>query len=196
MKKGHVLFFVLCFLLLSLSPGLVYSADVVAERPTYSEGDYWIFIGADGKSTEWRFLREEKDAFVFSKEGSEVLRDFSLMDVSRAGGFPGPMVRFPLKKGTWWKYEYSEASPAGRGGAAGKMERIARYEATDYEKITVAAGTFWAFKISATIEGLFDLKKGVRQIGSATYWYAPDVKQVIKFEKGDRRWELKEYKIK
>ena len=62
-----------------------------------------------------------------------------------------------------------------------------------YEQITVPAGTFWAFKITVTKESK---KKGISK-GSATYWYAPIIKQIIKsIEEEKPTSELKEYKIK
>lgn len=181
----------MCVVLLSV---VGYAADTVVERPVYSSGDYWGYIDGKGKISKVNFLREEKDKYVFSRDGTEVVRDFSLMDVSRAGGFPGVIVKFPLKKGNWWNHEYSITSETGL--ESGK--RIARYEATGYEKITVAAGTFQAWKVAVNIEAVRSGGGGAmsKTFGSATYWYAPDVKQVIKFEKGDIRWELKEYKIK
>lgn len=187
------LIFLLLLFVISLSV-VGYASDVVVQRPVYSAGDYWIFIDGKGKSSKLEFVREEKDKYIFSRDGTEIVRDFNLMDVSRAGGFPGPVIKFPLKKGAWWNYEF--AAPSATGSAHG--ERIARYEATDYDKITVLAGTFQAFKIAVTIEDIYRRGGGARAraIGSATYWYAPNVKQIIKAEKGDLSWELKEYKIK
>ncbi len=169
-----------------------YASDIVVERPIYSSGDYWIFIGEKGRSSKLEFLREEKDKYVFRKDGTEVVKDFSLMDVSKSG-FPGPIVKFPLKIGKWWNHEFAvETQKTGTG----RGQRIARYEATDYEKITVPAGTFEAFKITVTIEALVSHKQGSKTVGSVTYWYAPSIKQIIKAEKGELLWELKDYKIK
>ena len=181
----------LFLLFIALISGIGYASDIVVERPIYSPGDYWIFTGGKGKSSKLEFLREEKDKYVFSRDGTEVVKDFSLMDVSKSGGFPGPIIKFPLKIGSWWNHEFTVESPAGIGHG----QRIARYEATSYEKITVPAGTFQAFKITVTIDAVIT-KKGYKEVGSATYWYAPSVKQIIKAEKEGLLWELKEFKIK
>lgn len=192
MKKKSVLLILLFVGLISV---VSHASDVVADRPAYSAGDYWIFIDGKGQSNKLEFIREEKDTYVFSRGGKEIVRDFNLMDVSRAGGFPGPIIKFPLKKGAWWKHEFSRTSETGAESGKG----IARYEATDYDKITVAAGTFQAWKVAVTIEAVTHRKGGgasSKVVGSATYWYAPDVKQVIKAETGKQSWELKGYKIK
>lgn len=187
MKKGWASFLLFCIASLSV----VGYADVAVERPTYSAGDYWILIDEGGKGTKWSFLREEKDKYVFDKEGTEVVKDFSLMDTGKADGFPGPIVKFPLKKGGSWTYEYTMTS-----GTEGSKAYRARYEAADYDKVTVAAGTFPAFKIAVVIDFLGKQKHTAKEVASGTYWYAPDVKQIIKADMKGKRWELKEYKIK
>ncbi len=189
MKKKSVL---LLLYVVSLSV-VSYASDAVVERPVYSAGDYWIFVDGKGKSSKLEFLREEKDTYVFRRNGTEVVKDFSLMDVSKkTEGFPGPIIRFPLKKGNWWNYEFTAKPYTTRPG----NYPIARYEAVDDDKITVPAGTFRAIKITVTIDVQRELKRSVQTVSSATYWYAPDVKQIIKAEKGEVQWELKKYKIK
>jgi len=189
MNGKKELFIILLFIALSSVFG--YASDVVVERPIYSSGDQWTFIGEKGTIIRLAFLREEKDKYIFSSNGTEVVKDFSLRDVTQTRGFPGPIIKFPLKVGDWWNYEYTEELAT----ASGSGQRIVRYNAADFEKITVPAGTFNAFKITATIDAALG-KKGYKKIGSATYWYAPDVKQIIKAEKGELLWELKEYKVK
>jgi hypothetical protein len=166
-----------------------YAGDPVAERPTYSPGDYWIFT-EDGKNMKLEFLREEKDRYVFDKHGIPAAKDFNLTPVENIGrGYPGPIIKFPLKVGKSWNYEWKNESIE---HATPDTGRIARYKVEAYEQLTVPAGTFWSFKIAATIESA----RYGKVFNSAIYWYAPDVKQIIKSDWKRKILELKRYEIK
>jgi hypothetical protein len=168
-----------------------YAADPISERPAYSAGDYWIFT-EDGKDVRVEFVREEKEHYVFSRDGVQVVKNLTLTNVDQLDrGYPGPIVKFPLKKGKWWNYEYTAQLMASSN--LPDQGRVARYEVADYEQIAVPAGTFWAFKITVTKE----TRRRGKPMGSATYWYSPEVKQIIRSsEAGNPLLELKEYKIK
>ena len=59
--------------------------------------------------------------------------------------------------------------------------------------MTVPAGTFQALKISVIIES----SETIVTIPEKMYfWYAPEVKQIIKRIMMGKTWELKKYKIK
>lgn len=166
-----------------------YAADPAAERPSYSAGDYWIYTD-NHKEVKVTFLREEKDRYIFEKEGTKVVKDFNLTTVEdKTGGYPGAIIKFPLTVGKWWNYEFQAEAIAGSKKETG---RIAKYEVESYEQITVPAGTFWAFKITATIVN------ARRQTfkNSAHYWYAPEVKNIIKSSSKGKLLELKQYEIK
>lgn len=165
-----------------------YAADVVVEKPVYSAGDYWIFVNEKGDTTKVEFLREEEEQYVFSRDGSQVVKDFDFTEKH-----PGPIIRFPLKKGQSWTYEYTGQSAVSFTKRSPRM--VARYEVADYEQITVPAGIFWAFKITVTHES--GRAGSGHSVDAATYWYAPDVKQIIKgSEVREPLLMLKEYKIK
>lgn len=166
-----------------------YAADPAVERPSYSAGDYWVYAD-DDKQVKFTFLREEKDQYIFEKGGAQVVKDFNLTNVdSKTGGYPGSIIKFPLTVGKWWNYEFQAKAIAGSKEWTG---RIAKYEVESYEQITVPAGTFWAFKITVTIVG----SKVGKFVSSAHYWYAPEVKNIIKSSVGGKIWELKQYKVK
>jgi hypothetical protein len=90
--------------------------------------------------------------------------------------------------GKSWNYEWKN-EPAEK--ATPDTGRIARYIVEAYEQLTVPAGTFWSFKIAATIESA----RYGKVFDSAIYWYAPDVKQIIKSDWKRKILELKRYKI-
>jgi len=166
-----------------------YAANPAAERPSYSTGDYWIYAD-DDKKMKVEFLREEKDRYIFETGATKVVKDFNLTNVGdKTGGFPGPIIKFPLTVGKWWNHEFQAKTIAGSRQDAG---RIAKYEVESYEQITVPAGTFWAFKITVTIVSA----KFQHFVGSAYYWYAPEVKNIIKGIYKGKILELKQFKVK
>lgn len=174
----------------------------IAEKPIFTPGDYWIFKNSDGKETKTVFLKEEKDYFIFNYNESEILyTTFNLTPIKRlkketnevvweksSFKYPGPILRFPLKIGEWWRYDY-EAESATYGKHI-LTPMTAQYEVKSYEQITVTAGTFWTFRIE--VERY--TRKGRKNVGSYTYWYAPSVKRIIKHTEG-KGTELIEYKI-
>lgn len=168
-----------------------YAADPAAERPSYSAGDYWIYTDdRHKKEVKVTFLREEKDLYIFEKEGTQVVKDFNLTTIEgKTGGYPGSIIKFPLTVGKWWNYEFQAEAIAGDKKDTG---RIAKYEVESYEQITVPAGTFWAFKITVTI---VDAKRHTFK-NSAHYWYAPEIKTIIKSSFKGNLLELKQYKVK
>ena len=165
-----------------------YAADPAAERPSYSAGDYWIYTDND-KQVKVTFLREEKDRYIFERGGTQVVKDFNLTTVEdKTGGYPGPIIKFPLTVGKWWNYEFEAEAIAGTKQWTG---RIAKYEVESYEQITVPAGTFWSYKITVTIVA----SKFQKFMSSAHYWYAPEVKNIIKSSVKGKLFELKQYKV-
>jgi hypothetical protein len=182
------LFFLLATLFICMLD-ISYAANPTAERPRYAEGDYWIYA-EDGKDGKITFLREETDRYIFEKGGTQVVKDFNLTTIEKTtGGYPGPVIKFPITVGKWWNYEFEADSDTGTKRWTG---RIAKYEVESYEQIAVPAGTFWAFKIAVNIVG----SKFQHAVGSANYWYAPEVKNIIKGSYKGKMWELKQYEVK
>jgi hypothetical protein len=164
-----------------------YAATPAVERPTYTTGDYWVYSD-DDKQVKMTFLREEKDRYIFEMGGAEVVKDFNLTNVDNKPGYPGPIIKFPLTVGKWWNHNFEAGAIAGSKQWTG---RIAKYEVEAYEQITVPAGTFWAFKIAVDIVD----SKFQRGLSSAQYWYAPEVKNIIKSSVKGKLFELKHYKV-
>lgn len=169
------------------------ASEPVAERPTYNEGDYWVFISKTLKGSEEvkiEFLKEEKGHYIFSRNGKQV-KDFNdIVEESVPPGYPGPTLKFPLSVGKSWDVEFKAED--GPGGMKRDIWRIAQYKVETYEQITVPAGAFWAFDISVDIE-----TKNVKKfLGSIHYWYAPEVKQIIKRSGKGGTADLKDYKTK
>jgi hypothetical protein len=106
-------------------------------------------------------------------------------------------IRFPLSPGDTWKYEYSIARSQG-----GSM--VLKYEvsADSWEDVTVPAGTFHALKV--VHNGRYTMDGGSSTMRE-TFWYAPNVKNYVKWEHQSRnfaggafddiRRELTEFKV-
>ena len=173
----------------------------VAEQPTYVKGDKYVYLQKSEKNNKEKkikleFLRMDGDDYVFLKNGKkERVWDSNLTSLKRKkhGRYPGPVIKFPLKKGERWEYTHLSGMHGGPDLSKRSTQRTTIFEVVAYEEITVPAGTFWAYKITATVEGGAGLE--VKR-GTHNYWYAPDVKQIIKsseFRIGTM--ELKKYKL-
>lgn len=195
MRNFIIVFFVFAF----VSAG--FAEALVADRPTYDPGDKWVYFKKDEKKNKEKkvkleFLRMDGNNYVFIKNGKkEHVKDHNLTSLKRKkhGRYPGPVIKFPLKKGEQWSYAHKSGMHGGADFTKRTTERTTTFEVVEYEQTTVTAGTFWAFKIVGTVEG-----GGLgHERGTHTYWYAPDVKQIIKsseFRIGTM--ELIKYKLK
>lgn len=164
----------------------------VAERPQYIAGEKWIF-DRNGKKWETSFVRyEDNGSFVRlvtieSADSSQFwhfsadLNPFKVTDMKgrtiwKHGG-EYTMYRFPLKVGKRWDEIYHS-----QGFVARRMQA----EVTSYEKVTVPAGAFWAFKIEATNHRLDRLRPAYE-----TYWFAPVVKNIVRYSSNEFEVEMK-----
>lgn len=193
MKRSEKrIIFILCFFVLAALPAICLADKMVAERPVYSEGDAWTFISKTKVSEiTHTFLREENDKYVFSLDGSDRTEVFYFTSgIKKLVGYIGPIIDFPLAVGKKWDCKFQIKKPTGNPK---RDQKVARYKVESFESITVPAGTFQSFKITVVIEGA--QHSGTRD--TEEYWYAPDVKQLIKRKtwKGNIM-ELKEYSIK
>lgn len=186
----------------------------IAERPQYAAGDRWeymwqgqvyssVFTGEkDGQlvflekwkdGAQWTMFRTPDMNFIRSlhKQEQEVKEECK--------PYRGPLS-FPLWVGKKRSYTFSivtapfSGKMRKRGGAGEPREIESRVKVVAYEQVTVAAGTFWAFKIEEVRrpEG----STGMRDY-HLTFWYSPEVKNFIKVEEDKETWnrELVSYKL-
>jgi hypothetical protein len=157
--------------ILLISASICLAEEPVAERPIYTKGDFWVFVNRNQfKKMKQTFLREEKNKYVFRLgKGDRTSHYYFTSDVTRGIGYPGPIT-----------------------GATGDTI-LAQHKVESYEPVTVPAGTFQALKISVIIEST-ETTVTIPEI--MYFWYAPEVKQIIKRIMMGKTWELKKYKIK
>ena len=177
----------------------IYAADAVApvaEKPLYTKGDSWLFVNRNKfKKRKHIFMKEEIDKYVF-KLGKSDRTSYIYFTSKIKGtltGYRNPVLDFPITVGKKWDHKYQR-----EGQVGGHKTDIIRasHKVVAYESVTVPAGTFQAFKIDVVCE-VADSKRIITNPEKLYFWYAPEVKQLVKRIKGNLDiWELKNYKIK
>ena len=171
-------------LTLALCTGAAFAQTSRAERPTYQVGDKWI--RSDGT---YQLTRIDKDVYVFvAGRGNEVhlSRDLGLARIVADGHAtfdvePAADLSWPLEVGKWGTRHiaWRSALPRPVHNFTGTVRSAWRVEA--YEDVRVAAGSFKAFRISNSVEGL---TQGPGAAGAnfaqITLWYAPDPQRFVK----------------
>lgn len=149
------------------------------EKPTFSPGDYWVYSTPEGQKRR-EYVGEEDGYHVFMIKGHKELLDADL----NIKGDNRITFKFPLHVGKHWRYEYERKQPQRN------FTVIVSCEVKGIERVETAAGTFQALNITCAEDA--KLQKGLT-LRNYSYWYAPEVKNLIKTTK---EMVLKEYKIK
>lgn len=141
------------------------SASLTADQPDVRVGDRWI--RSDGVFEVVRMEGNKIEYALGSGRRWHGLVSGELERISERGATmieyqpPLPVLRWPLKVGSRWRYE-------GRFdnrllGTSGPFENA--YEVVAFEEVVTPAGTFEAFKIVSR---------------TATYWYSPTAKTIVR----------------
>jgi hypothetical protein len=186
------------------------------DKPDIHVGDRWSWQHTNGLADEKDFTRIEDIVEVSANEistrvrvkgkpGSAIAtytREWNPIDVVSAQYAPYLKdFAFPLETGKKWVGEADKTLFS--NGKHGKFSL--KGEVVAFEKITVPAGTFDAYKISVLLDA-----SGTDEdvnIGNTveTYWYAPSVKRYVKLENTFKRdgrvrskdiYELLEYSLR
>ncbi len=91
---------------------------------------------------------------------------------------PTPFRSWPLQVGKKWKYESEWEN---NEGTKGKTSQDA--EVVAFEEVTVAAGTFRAYRIE--YKGIVTNSRGFKGEMTDIWWYAPDLKTYVKHVNDD-----------
>jgi hypothetical protein len=187
------------------------------DRPIFTAGDRWVFAGRSGARREIVYQGRRNDALVFRLTGAppagsrrpttvEELRSIDLARITGTAQFTGAAIeyrpddgalRFPLAVGNSWRHSYVRVIRRAVPPVPPEEEMIVEATVKAYEHITVPGGSFAAFRIESTTKSVGDTAPPL----SATYWYAPAAKVVIKYQAETRglRIEgdaLSEYELK
>ncbi len=148
--------------------------------PTLNVGDKWQY-GSNGKKWAQEVISIEDDIYVI-RYGNEIRGfdkksmnfNFGIEDNRRTkfSGSRSKILDFPLYVGKKWFANISLSSLR----RSVEQNILEEYFISSYEEIKVAAGTFKAFKIEYRQRNMASSKETAR----GTYWYAPEVKAIIK----------------
>ena len=150
-----------------------------AAKPSYKNGETWLFTAKEGGSTgstssplngtyELSIIDGKlKIAAVNGSQREELdPRPGSLVGLLAFG----PNLNFPLTVGKQWERHYKIPYY----GSRKEISRKITYEVKGIEQVTTAVGTFKAFKLES------DDRAGPRDYWVTTYWYSPETKSIVK----------------
>ena len=186
-----------------------------ADRPDVKTGDRWSWQHINGLANEKDFTQIEDIVEVSDieirtrirvkgKQGNVIAtytREWNPLDVVSAQYSPNlKELAFPLEVGKKWNGTADKMLFA--NGKHGKFSL--KGEVVAFEKITVPAGTFDAYKINVVLNASGTDEDA--NIGNTveSYWYAPSVKRYVRLENTFKRdgrvrskdiYELLEYNV-
>ncbi len=158
-----------------------------AERPVLKPGDRWAFavwytIPTTEPSRTWNITSVGTDV-VEGTENGDPLRltaDLNVLASPRERHSNPNALRFPLEVGRAWGYadEWYFAGTGGNGTADASVEVAA------FEKVSVPAGEFEAFRLVRKDKLAGRSPKGSLYDAEivTTYWYAPAARAIVKSE--------------
>jgi hypothetical protein len=88
-----------------------------------------------------------------------------------------PEYRFPMGVGTTWKQEFRSTNTKGQSYSS-----FAAAKVVAYEKVTVPAGVFDAYRIESDIEAISTDADANLSKGHIITWYAPALKKYVRKE--------------
>jgi len=156
-----------------------------AERPDVKVGDRWQFaVYWATPSTQPSRVREITAITGSGFEGTEngeplvLTRDLGVLDSPLEKNSTPETLRFPLEVGKRWRYSTEWIFKPKHSKGTSVVDVIV----VGYEKITVPAGEFDAFKLvaSATMRGVSGIGSQIDAETKTTYWYAPAARAVVK----------------
>lgn len=196
MKSPVPFLLILVMTLVALVGGYAAVADATtdqksptAERPAFKEGASFTFKNWTGEWTQ-SYMGERDDLLIFRhanrKKSWEVsfTKDLALVRTKGRGddientphsGF----LAFPLHVGKTWEHSFTHAMI----GSNQVYQRVLRARVAAYERVSVPAGTFWAYRIETEVTTV-----GYSP-ASETYWYSPEVGFHIKYQSREFQWE-------
>jgi hypothetical protein len=172
----------------------------MAEFPKMKVGDKWTFIyrpsprtkagyprkgyeevvdvHPDGSWEEIQFFDDDQEKTRYYWNNMfQVIKGIKISTNEEVKFYRGPdsVLNFPLAIGKKW-------SDRKLGKSTNEMTYRYRfeYEVKSFERIKVKAGTFLAFKIELNYQNVDEKVLGARW--TRLFWYAPEVKKIIKYE--------------
>lgn len=156
-----------------------------ADAPDVRVGDRWTLVvwytvPSTTPNREWIVTTVDAGGITATENGEPLLltRELNVLDSPLARNSNPKALAFPLEVGKRWQYtnDWLFKPKGSRGSSAIDVSVVA------FEKVTVPAGEFEAFKLAST-----ERLSGTSPIGSRydgettrTYWYAPSARAIVK----------------
>jgi hypothetical protein len=169
--------------------GLVLFADwtvaQTVDRPDVAVGDEWKFavyytVPTSTPNRTW-LITSVTEGGIDGTENGESLRltrELNVIESPRDKSSNFKLLAFPLEVGKRWRYVNDWVFKMNASVGRSTVEA----EIVGYEKVTVPAGEFDAFKLTSreTLSGTSPV--GTRYAGeiTRTYWYAPSARTIVK----------------
>jgi hypothetical protein len=188
MIRGTTTAFVLMGFL-SVQPVL---AAPQADLPNVHVGDIWQYRSVDEFTGETKLefshqivdLSDREIVTQLKNKGSSAsplryyTRQWGSLDIENAKFDPYyPLFDFPLSVGKSWKKQYRTTFANGDSSSSFLEAKV-----TTFEKITVPAGSFDAFRVEYSTESMSADANANISKGKVTVWYAPAVNHLIRRE--------------
>ena len=179
---------------LGAAAGPAQAAGEKAEAPQIKVGDRWKTEQKDKRTgiKESEITRTVTAVSANTIEGSENDGAFKmtvelnpLESTTTVIAGDAKFLNFPIEVGKKWSFKYNFANKINQGKGRSQLDA----EVVAYEKVTVPAGSFDAFRIET--KGFWN-NEATRGNGrsKSIYWYAPAARSVVRteYEDGFNNW--------
>jgi hypothetical protein len=156
-----------------------------ADRPELKVGDQWRFavyftVPSTTPNRTWVItsVAGEKIDGTENGEPLTLTRELNVLESPQTTDSNPLALSFPLEVGKRWRYATDWVfKPKGSKGSS-----IVEVVVVGYEKISVPAGQFDAFKLSskASLRGVSPINSQYGGDVTRTYWYAPAARAIVK----------------
>jgi hypothetical protein len=156
-----------------------------ASRPDVKVGDLWRFAAYYSAPTilpnkVWQVTAVSGVAIEGTEDGQplRLTLDLNVVESPRVRESNPQLLSFPLTIGRGWQFESDwEFKPKGSKG-----KYLVDVKVLSYERVSVPAGEFDAFKLTASerLGGTSPIGTKYAGVATRTYWYAPAARAVVK----------------
>lgn len=156
-----------------------------ASRPDVRKGDRWQFstystAPSIAQPRVWEITAVTSEGIEATEDGLplRLTHELNVVESPRTRESNPRLLSFPLSIGKRWQYDsHWEFKPKGSKG-----EYSVRVEVVSFEKVTVPAGVFEAFKLMAreALSGRSPIGTHYSGEVTRTYWYAPAARAVVR----------------
>lgn len=156
-----------------------------ADRPQVKVGDQWQFVvyyslPSTKPNRSWVITSVSPERVVGTENGELLVLtpDLGILDSPQGGESNPKPLSFPLEVGKRWRYTGDWVfKPKGSKGSF-----VVDVAVTGYEKVTVPAGEFDAFKLvrKESVSGTSPIGSQYDAVITTTYWYAAAAHAIVK----------------